>query len=704
MQNVCFTVGGATNLGSVSQPYSGTYTPNQPFNNLVGCDPNGVWTLEIEAPTGITIGSGIFSGWSITFDDPPIHAPVTASWSPTTGLSNPNSINTQACPTANTNYVLTVSNGTPGCSTHQETVPITIGPCNGCTPPSVSVSPLAACDLSTLNLANAINPSSAPAILSYHSNLADAQNDANPVSTSVSTPGSYWVRAEDPADPTCYGVHEIIVTQGSIGLQVVNSTSPDCNQTNGSITVSASGGDGSYQYRINGGTYSTSPTFNNLASGNYSIEVIDGSGVCSNTIAVNLTSTSGPTITSLTSTNVTCFGSNDGTVTIVATGTGTLTYVLTDGVGFILNNTTGSFTNVPPGNYTVGVTDPSNCTFTQLVTITQGNALQLSYTTIDESCQGSCDGEINWQSTGGTAPLVVTLDGITATGGNSSALCPGNYTLVVTDNNGCSATENITISSGSGINVGSIDVVHDGCSDDCTGSITINSSNSLVYTLNGVSNTTGLFANLCGGTYELTTENSAGCSSTTSIIISSDAAPSAFFGFNPNAPTIFDSEVDFNNYSTNASLYYWEISDMTTGYFYSTSEEEFSHLFPSDTAHYNVCLIAYNLSGCSDTMCLEVIVYDDLIIYVPNTFTPDGNEFNQNLKIFANGIDRYNFNFQIFNRWGELIFETNDASTGWDGTYKGEIVQDGTYSWKMQVKQPNNDFRKMVTGYVNVLR
>jgi gliding motility-associated-like protein len=58
----------------------------------------------------------------------------------------------------------------------------------------------------------------------------------------------------------------------------------------------------------------------------------------------------------------------------------------------------------------------------------------------------------------------------------------------------------------------------------------------------------------------------------------------------------------------------------------------------------------------------------------------------------------------IFNRWGEIIFETNDASIGWDGTYHGEIVKEGSYTWKIEFKTTANDERKIDLGLVNVLR
>jgi gliding motility-associated-like protein len=109
--------------------------------------------------------------------------------------------------------------------------------------------------------------------------------------------------------------------------------------------------------------------------------------------------------------------------------------------------------------------------------------------------------------------------------------------------------------------------------------------------------------------------------------------------------------------------------------------------------------------GCTDTAYGTVVVQEELIFYVPNTFTPDGDEFNQAFQpVFTSGYDPFDFNLLIFNRWGEVIFESNDARVGWDGTYGGKYVQEGTYTWKIEFKTTKNDARKYTVGHVNVLR
>ena len=97
-------------------------------------------------------------------------------------------------------------------------------------------------------------------------------------------------------------------------------------------------------------------------------------------------------------------------------------------------------------------------------------------------------------------------------------------------------------------------------------------------------------------------------------------------------------------------------------------------------------------------------VAPDVIFYAPNTFTPDNDEHNQTWSIVIEGIDEMNFNLEIYNRWGEMVWKSRDIKAEWDGSYGGGIVPEGTYIWKASYKEKNNDGKKMYTGYINVIR
>ena len=81
-------------------------------------------------------------------------------------------------------------------------------------------------------------------------------------------------------------------------------------------------------------------------------------------------------------------------------------------------------------------------------------------------------------------------------------------------------------------------------------------------------------------------------------------------------------------------------------------------------------------------------VTEELLFFIPNAFTPDDDEYNQTLQpVFTSGFDPFDFQLLIYNRWGEVIFESLNASVGWDGTFNGDIVQGGTYTWKILLKR-----------------
>ena len=94
-----------------------------------------------------------------------------------------------------------------------------------------------------------------------------------------------------------------------------------------------------------------------------------------------------------------------------------------------------------------------------------------------------------------------------------------------------------------------------------------------------------------------------------------------------------------------------------------------------------------------------------MIFYVPNTFTPDFDNFNQTFQpVFTSGFDPFDYTLLIFNRWGEVLFESHNAEVGWDGTYGGELMQDGTYTWKIEFKTTATDERRMAVGHVNLIK
>jgi gliding motility-associated-like protein len=209
------------------------------------------------------------------------------------------------------------------------------------------------------------------------------------------------------------------------------------------------------------------------------------------------------------------------------------------------------------------------------------------------------------------------------------------------------------------------------------------------------------------GLYDVTlgTTNDLGCSSSVTYTdyIYVEAVPVAQFTPSQTQMSNMFTEVVFTNNSVNATDYLWSMGDGTP----SGTSVNASHTFPSEEGgSYLVELIAMSPLGCADTAWVAINVSEEVIYYVPNTFTPDGDTYNEYFKpIFTSGYDPYDYDLFIFNRWGETIWESHDSSIGWDGTYgaSGKLVQNGVYNWRIEFKTTETDERILVTGHVNML-
>jgi gliding motility-associated-like protein len=211
-----------------------------------------------------------------------------------------------------------------------------------------------------------------------------------------------------------------------------------------------------------------------------------------------------------------------------------------------------------------------------------------------------------------------------------------------------------------------------------------------------------------GGLYDvtLTTTSINGCTNSITYddYIYVEDVPVAAFTPSQTQLTTVSTEVVFTNNTVDATDYSWTFGDNSGG----STEFSPTHEFPfEEGGSYVVELVATSPLGCIDSAYATINIVEEVIYYVPNTFTPDKDDYNEHFRpIFYSGYDPYDFTILIFNRWGEIVWESHDTSVGWDGTYGGEgrPVEDGTYTWKIEFKTNQTDERIMVTGHVNVIR
>jgi gliding motility-associated-like protein len=192
------------------------------------------------------------------------------------------------------------------------------------------------------------------------------------------------------------------------------------------------------------------------------------------------------------------------------------------------------------------------------------------------------------------------------------------------------------------------------------------------------------------------------CSSTGDITITVMPLPDAGFSYIPNPITVENTEVEFTQFNTfEGEVYIWDFSDGG-----SSSIEAPIHVYPEiGDITYSVQLTVIDSIGCVDSSNTQVTIFDVIVYYIPNAFTPDSDDFNETFQpVFTSGFDPQDYHLMIFNRWGEIIFESYNHGIGWDGTYNGKIVQDGVYVWTVEFGELISDKRIVDTGTITLLR
>lgn len=195
-----------------------------------------------------------------------------------------------------------------------------------------------------------------------------------------------------------------------------------------------------------------------------------------------------------------------------------------------------------------------------------------------------------------------------------------------------------------------------------------------------------------------------GCVDSITVVGALDVRPRpiADFKYSPNPVLMFNTDVYFMNYSFDGYSYQWFFEEGAPA---TSTQENVKVKFPyGEVGSYEVTLITTSALGCSDTTVQTIVVFPEVLIYAPNTFTPDGDEYNQDWRVYMEGIDVYDFELLIFDRWGEIVWESHDIEVPWDGTYNGKKVQAGTYNWVIRTKDMLNDSKYTYNGHVTILR
>lgn len=194
------------------------------------------------------------------------------------------------------------------------------------------------------------------------------------------------------------------------------------------------------------------------------------------------------------------------------------------------------------------------------------------------------------------------------------------------------------------------------------------------------------------------------CISSDEVQVTVNQGPDATFIFNPNNPSVENTEVIFTIPYSNPSIenYIWDFGDNQT----SNLEAPIHFYNEEGGVTYEVILMVTDTAGCVNTSTTLITIDDVLVYYVPNAFTPDGDDLNNIfLPIFTAGFDPLDYHLIIFDRWGEVLFESFNAAIGWDGTYvNGSIVKYGVYVWTIEFGEITSDRQNIIHGHVALVK
>ena len=492
---------------------------------------------------------------------------------------------------------------------------------------------------------------------------------------------------------------------------IPNSTDVSCNGgADGTATATAGGGTPGYTYNWSSGGTNANET--NLTAGTYTVTVTDVNGCTATAQIVIGEPTPLATTTTITSNyngeDVSCFGSNDGIAVTTPTG-GTSPYNFFWSNGSNIDTANG----LSAQTYYVTITDDNGCTLVDSVTLTEPTPVTVSVTAqTNVECFGDSTGQLTATGAGGTGNLAYNWNNGN-NGSNQINLPAGNYTVTTTDDNGCTATSTATITEPDDL-IANINPIGESCNGYCDGIADLTVLGGVTpYSYSWSNNDTiEDIMQLCVGDYSATITDANGCTTDANTVIETIYSdPIADFSIDPERTTVLDTEIEFFDLSfSNINAWSWTFyaTDGTTMLGGSNDQNPIFE-YPQDTGVYPVILEVYNQGGCvSDT--IRYVTIDAIFsIFVPNAFSPNGDGINDFFFPEGVGIDGGNFTMLIYDRWGEVIFQSNSLDDKWDGTAreKGgvELVQEGVYVWKIITRKAtlaNN--KKEFVGHVTLIK
>ncbi len=529
------------------------------------------------------------------------------------------------------------------------------------------------------------------------------------------TPGTYTVNATDangcPATASTT-VGNTVATSSGTTTQVTCSGGADGTAT---ATMTPLGTNTTYLW--NDALAQSTQTAVGLTAGTYTCTITSDNG-CVEIVTVTVTEIPAITANIINQVDVNCHSLNTGIINLsVINGTAPYIYSWSGSA-----STTANANDLFVGPQSVTITDQNNCSVTLNTTLSEPPALYIDSMATDTMICSESSILIGAVGMGGSTPYIYTWYE------NGTQISNSQYIMVDPVNSGTQYAVVLSEVCGSPTDSDTLmitflqDIIpmvvpdpYEACAPYTFNfaNISVNGADIATTTYdfsNGESQTVPLMNDVnqlfeIAGFYDVTMTITSvyGCVYTGTFpqIISALERPKARFNISTNPTTIFETKVGMIDKSEDVISWFWYAPDATPST--STLQEPF-FTFPSKEGNYEINLLVTSSKGCIDSTKAILIVKSDIIVYAPNTFTPDGDQFNQNWKVVTDGLDGQDWQIEVYNRWGEVVWISNDLNAEWDGTYAGRIVPQGVYNWKMRAKKVGSDEPQIFTGSVMIIR
>ena len=480
-------------------------------------------------------------------------------------------------------------------------------------------------------------------------------------------------------------------------LFVTTNMSPvTCNGgTDGWAIASVSGGVGPYSFQWSNGLIGSQIA--GLLSGNYSVTATDNHG-CLQTGTIEIDQPAA-LLAETQVEAVSCFGGSNGALSATLSGgVPPYTYQWSNG------QTSATNPNLSTGGYSLTATDAQGCTITIQAMVLQPLAITTNIGSLESvSCHGGANGSVSVSVAGGTQPYTFLWNnGMNAAQINN--LPQGEYILSVADANGCISTTSALINEPDPLFIGAI-ITHTSCPGVNDGALSVLGMGGLgpyTYAWSSGQTTTDIDG-LEIGSYTVTVTDANQCSFTYSASLVEDLIPWVDLG-----DDLMIDLGDWIDLTAISNIPPEEILDFTwsgAGAFTQCADCFQFNFQPLGPGCESVMLRSYKGCIALDTVCFRV--NSRRKIYAPNVFSPNNDGTNDFFTIFSDASVLRIRNLSIYTRWGEMVYQahdiqTNDEQRGWDGTYRGNLMNPAVFVWHAEVEFIDGE-RRFLSGDVTIV-